>query len=54
MILLYNIVEVFHLPDADMGAVCLVVALDGGFIGVAAVNGGPPGAARRKFTVSSK
>jgi len=38
MILLHDIVEVFHLTDDDGGAVCLVVALDGGFIGVAAVN----------------
>jgi len=39
MILLHDVVEVFHLPDDDVGAVCLVVALDGGFIGVTAVDG---------------
>src|SRR5262249_38552497 len=39
MILLHDIVEVFHLTDDDVGAVCLIVALDGGFIGVTAVDG---------------
>ena len=38
MILLHDVVEVFHLTDDDGGAVGLVVALDSGFIGVAAVN----------------
>jgi hypothetical protein len=38
MVLLHDIIEIFHLPDADGGAVCLVVAFDGGFIGVTAVN----------------
>src|SRR5262249_43897658 len=39
MILLHDIVEVFHLTDDDVGALCLIVALDGGFIGVTAVDG---------------
>src|SRR5215831_10436987 len=39
MILLHNVVEIFHLTDDDVCAVCLVVALDGGFIGVTAVDG---------------
>src|SRR5262245_55267819 len=39
MVLLYDIVEVFHLPEADRGAVYLIVAFDGGFIGVTAVDG---------------
>jgi hypothetical protein len=50
MILLHHVVEVFHLTDDDIGAVFLVVALDRGFIGVAAVNGnrlGKPVAAAR-------
>ena len=39
MVLLHYIIKVFDLPDDDGGAVFLVVALDGGFIGVTAVNG---------------
>jgi hypothetical protein len=38
MILLHHVVEAFHLTDDNVGAVCLVVALDSGCIGVAAVN----------------
>src|SRR5262245_7793034 len=33
MILLHDVVYVFHLTDADGGAVCLVVTLDAQFIG---------------------
>ena len=50
MILLHDIVEVFHLPDNNVRAVFLVVALNGRFVGVAAVNGnrlGEPVAADR-------
>src|SRR5215216_4375485 len=39
MILLHAIVEILDLADGDRGAVLLVVALDGRFIGRAAVNG---------------
>src|SRR5262245_53292189 len=39
MILLHNIIEILDLADSDRGAVLLVVALDGRFIGRAAVNG---------------
>ena len=39
MVLFHDIIQVFHLPDGDVRAMCLVVALDGGFIRVAAVNG---------------
>ncbi len=39
MILLHDVIEVFHLTDDDVCAVFLVVALDGGFIGVTAVDG---------------
>jgi hypothetical protein len=37
MVLLYEVVEIFHLPDDD-GPVLLVVALNGGFIGRTAIN----------------
>ena len=50
MILLHHVVEVFHLPDDDRGTVFLIVALDRGCIGVAAVHGhrlGEPVAADR-------
>jgi hypothetical protein len=39
MILLHNIVEILNLADGDRGAVLLVVALDGRFIGRATING---------------
>jgi hypothetical protein len=39
MILLDNVVEILHLSDGDVRAVLFVIALDRGFIGVAAVNG---------------
>jgi hypothetical protein len=39
MVLLDNIIQIFHLTDDDGGPMRLVVALDGGFIGVTAVNG---------------
>jgi hypothetical protein len=39
MILFDHIIQILHLADNDVGAVYLVVALDGGFIGVTAVNG---------------
>src|SRR5262245_11996388 len=38
VVLFHHIIQVFHLPDDDVGPVLLVVALDGGFIGVTAVN----------------
>jgi hypothetical protein len=38
MILLHDIIQIFHLPDGDVRAVLFVIALDGGFIGVTAVN----------------
>src|SRR5262249_7637179 len=50
MRLLHDVVEVLPLPEADGGAVFLVVARDRGFMGVAAVNGdrlGEPVAADR-------
>ena len=39
MILLHDIVEVFDLPDRDRSPVRMIVALDGRFIGVTAVDG---------------
>src|SRR5262249_20645743 len=39
MILLHDVVEVFPLTDDAVGAVRLIVALDGGCIGVTAVDG---------------
>src|SRR5262244_2955904 len=39
MILLHDIVEIFHLTDGDGRTVFLVIAFDGSFIGVTAVNG---------------
>ncbi len=39
MVLFHDIIEVSDLADRDCGAMLLVVALDGGFIGVTAVNG---------------
>ena len=39
MILLHNIVEILDLADSDRGAVLLVVALDGRFIGRASIDG---------------
>jgi hypothetical protein len=38
MILLYDIIQVFDLPDGDGRAVRLIIAFDRGFIGVTAVN----------------
>ena len=38
MALFHDIIQIFHLPDGDVRAVLFVVALDGGFIGVTAVN----------------
>ena len=38
MVLLYYIIKVFDLADGDGGAMLLIVALDGGFIGVTAVD----------------
>ena len=34
-----NVIQIFHLADDDGGAVLLIVAFDGGFIGVTAVDG---------------
>jgi hypothetical protein len=39
MVLFHKVIEVLDLADVDRGAVFLVIALDGGFIGVTAVNG---------------
>jgi hypothetical protein len=39
IVLCYDIVTVFDLADGDGRAVLLVVALDGGFIGLAAIDG---------------
>ena len=39
MVLLHDIVSIFHLTDGDGCAVGLVVAFDGGFIGVTVVDG---------------
>ena len=52
MLLLHDSVEGLHLPAAEGGAVCLVVALERGFMGVAAVQRArlrPPVAAARLF-----
>src|SRR5262245_14021186 len=38
MVLLYDIVKVFDLADRDGSPVLFIVTLDGGFIGVTAVN----------------
>jgi hypothetical protein len=50
MILLHDIMQIFYLADDNGGAMFLVVALDRGFVRVAAVNGdrlGEPVAADR-------
>ena len=39
MILLDAVVDVFHLPDDDVGPMRLIVAFDRGFIGVTPING---------------
>jgi len=39
VVLSHHILEILHLVDHDGGAVLCVVAFDGGFIGVTAVNG---------------
>ena len=39
MVLLDHIIQVFYLTDNDVGAVCLVVALDGRFVGLTVGNG---------------
>src|SRR5262252_8550723 len=38
MVLFDNIIQIFHLPDGDVRAMLFVIAFDGGFIGVTAVN----------------
>jgi hypothetical protein len=38
VVLFDHIIQIFHLPDDNAGAVCLVVALDRGFIRGTAVN----------------
>ena len=38
MILLHDVIQIFHLAGHDVSAVCLVVAFDRGFIGFAAIN----------------
>ena len=38
MVLFHDVVEVFDLADRDRGPMRLIVTLDGGFIGVTAVN----------------
>jgi site-specific DNA recombinase len=35
----HDIIQIFHLMDGDVRAVLCVIALDGGFIGLTAVNG---------------
>ena len=39
MILLHDVVEVLHLPEHDGGAVLPVIALDGGCMRLAAIDG---------------
>src|SRR5262252_7410847 len=39
MVLCHDIIQILHLPDGDVRALCLVVALDDGFMRVAAVHG---------------
>ena len=39
MVLFHDIIQIFHLTDSDVRAMCFVIALDGGCIGVTAVNG---------------
>ena len=39
MVLFHDIIQIFHLTDGNVRAVFFVIALDSGFIGVAAVNG---------------
>jgi len=41
MVLFHDIIQIFHLPDDDMGAVLLIVALDGRFIRPAPINPAP-------------
>src|SRR5215831_3270536 len=38
MVLLHDIIQVFDLPDGDGRAVLLIIAFDGGCIGLTAVN----------------
>ena len=50
MILFHHIMQIFHLADGDGRAVFLVIAFDGGFLGVTAIDGnrlGEPVAADR-------
>jgi hypothetical protein len=44
MLLFDHVLQLFHLTEAAVGAVCLVVALDGGGIGLTAVKGARPSA----------
>jgi hypothetical protein len=39
MILLHNVVEICNLADFNRGAVIVIIALDGGGIGVATIDG---------------
>ena len=39
MVLFYDIIQIFHLPDGAVRAMLFVIAFDGGFIGVTAING---------------
>jgi hypothetical protein len=39
MVLFDHVLQIFHLPGDDVGAVLLVVAFDSGFIGLTAVDG---------------
>ena len=39
MVLLHQIIQILDLPADDLGAVYLVVAFDGGVIGLAAIDG---------------
>ena len=38
MVLFDNIIQILHLPDGDGRAMLCVIAFDGGFLGVTAVN----------------
>jgi hypothetical protein len=39
MVLFHDIIQIFHLPDGDVRAMLFVIAFDGSFIGVTAING---------------
>jgi hypothetical protein len=39
MVLFDHVIQIFDLTDEDVGAVCLVVTVDGRFVGLTPVNG---------------